>query len=154
VTFNQAQWAGNYAAGSIGAILLFARNLGATDLQVRLALGDASAPAIGGTWFATNVSVFLPAGSAWVPVIFHLGSGDLTRVAGTGTYADVMQSVVTLRILHSQAPSAFGDNVVATLGVDRIVALPEPGATPTLLSGITLLASCGALRARRRRAKA
>ena len=152
VTYNQLQWAGSYAAAGIEAIGMFVRNFGATDLKLRVALGTTSAPGSGGTWFASTDPVALPAGGDWQLVVFSLAPDDLTRTQGTGTYAAVLGGIVTLRILHSAAPSAFGDNIVATLGVDQVLALPEPGATALSLSGVAALALCARLRARHQRA--
>ena len=152
VTYNQLQWAGSYTAAGVEAIGMFVRNLGATDLKLRVALGNTSAPSLGGTWFASTNPLLLPAGGDWQLVVFSLASADLTRTQGTADYATVLGGVVTLRILHSAAPSAFGDYIVATLGVDRVLALPEPGAIALTASGIVALAGCARLRARRRRA--
>jgi hypothetical protein len=149
VTFNQLQWAGSYTAAGIEAIGMFVRNLGATDLKLRVALGNTSAPSSGGTWFASTDPVLLTAGGDWELVVFSLAPDDLTRTQGTGSYATVLGGVVTLRILHSAAPSAFGDNIVATLGVDQVLALPEPGAVALSASGVAALALCARMRARR-----
>ena len=151
VTFNQAQWAGDYTAAGVQAVGVYLNNLGSTDLQIRLALGNSTAPAVGGTWFSSVQSVSLPAGSGWTFALFPVGSADLQSVQGTATYAELMAGVVTLRILHGDVPQAMGDNVVATLGVDRVNALPEPGATAPLGCGLVALALCARARARHTR---
>lgn len=152
VTFNQAQWSGDYPGASVGQIAVWLNNLGPTDLRIRLAFGDNSAPLGGGTWYVSAVGELLPSGSGWTPVVFDIGSADLQLVQGTASYSNLMQNAVTLRILHAASPSAIGDPVVATLGVDRIVALPEPAAIE--LGGAALLALAACSRTRRaRRAK-
>ena len=151
VTYNQLQWAGSYTAAGVEAIGMFVRNLGTTDLKLRVALGNTSAPSSGGTWFASTDPLLLPAGGDWQLAVFPLASADLTRTQGTADYATVLGGVVTLRILHSAAPSAFGDNIVATLGVDRVLALPEPGTGALSATGLAALALCARLRARRQR---
>ena len=140
VTFNQSQWSGNYLGAGVDAVAIFMRNLGQTDLQMRVALGTSAAPAVGGTWFASTQAVSLPAGGFWQLFVFPLGSADLTRVQGTASYDTVMSGVATLRILDSAAPSAFGDNIVASLGIDRIVAVPEPGTGLLVSAGLLSLA--------------
>ena len=100
VTFNRLQWSGDYLAAGVEAIGVFLDNLGATDLEIRLAFGDNDAPLLGETWYATTEGVVLPAGSGWVLVVFPIGSADLQRAQGTATYAELMSNVATLRILH------------------------------------------------------
>lgn len=143
VTYNQSQWSGDYVAAGVDQIALWLNNLGATSLSVRLAFGDNFAPGPTGTsgnWYATTQVAALPAGSGWTPVVFDIGPADLQLVVGTQSYATVMSSVVSLRILHATAPSARGTPVTATLGVDRIVAVPEPGATAAGAAALCALA--------------
>jgi hypothetical protein len=150
VTFNQMQWSGDYTAASVTAIAAWLNNLGSTDLDMRVALGTTNAPSSGGSWYASSEAVTLPAGSGWTPVVFPIGPSDLQLVTGSASYATVMQSVMTLRLLHTTTPSAFGTPVVATLGVDRIVAVPEPGAVALGSGGILALGLCArSARARR-----
>jgi hypothetical protein len=149
VTFNQNQWSGNYLDAGVGAVDIYMRNLGQTDLQMRVALGTSPAPTFGGTWFASTQPVSLPAGAFWQLFVFPLGSADLTRVQGSASYDTVMSGVATLRILDSAAPSAFGDNVVASLGIDRIVAVPEPASALLVSAGLLILARPGRTRAAR-----
>ena len=150
VTYNyQAQWAGDYLAAGVEAIGLFLNNLGTTDLEIRLAFGDTQAPLQGGTWYVTTSSVALPAGSGWTFVVFDIGSADLQSAQGTASYAELMAGVATLRILHATAPLPIGNPIAASLGIDRVVALPEPGATALLASGLAALALCGRARGHR-----
>jgi hypothetical protein len=141
------QWSGDYLAAGVEAIGLFVRNLGATDLHVRLALGDSLAPIVGGSWYVTSASVTLPAGSGWRLAVFELGSADLESVLGPKTWAELMADVATVRILSAENVSPLGDAIAATLGVDRVVALPEPGAASLLAAGIAALAACARARA-------
>jgi hypothetical protein len=151
VSYNTIQWSGDYLAAGVDAIGLFVNNLGAADLHVRLAFGDNLAPLLGGTWYVTSASVALPAGSGWQLAVFDLGSADLQSVQGPDSYTQLMSDVATFRVLSAQTPSALGDPIPAVLGVDRLVALPEPGAGALLGAGLAALAAC--VRARTRRAR-
>ncbi len=126
VTFNQAQWSGDYLAAGVTRITLLVNNLGSTALDVRLAFGDSNAPRISGTWYSTIQGVTLAPGSGWTAVSFDIGASDLVLTNGSASYAQVMSSVFTLRILHSSSPSSLGQSVIGTLGIDTITAVPEP----------------------------
>ncbi len=56
VTFNQAQWSGDYTSAGVGSLFMFLNNNGAADLFVRIAIGDDVAPATGGTWLRNHGS--------------------------------------------------------------------------------------------------
>ena len=149
VTFNQAQWSGDYTAEGVAAIRLSLNNLGDTPLDVRLVVGDGTRPNFGGSWYTTTAAVSLAPGSGWTDAVFSLDPSALTNTQGAAPVEDVLQNVVTLRILHSAAPAAQGDPIVATLGVDNIEALPIPEPTAAALA---LAALAAGLRNRRRAA--
>jgi hypothetical protein len=124
VVFNQLPaWTGDYLAAGVSSITMDVNNLGATDLSLRLVLGNALAPMSGGSWFSSTAPVNLPAASGWMSVEFPLGPDSVTLVNGDEDYATVMSSVVTLRLLHATAPASVGNLVTATLGVDNITAV-------------------------------
>ncbi len=127
VTFNQAQWSGDYVATGVKSLSMKLANLGASPLDVRLAFGDANAPRIAGSWYATTDAITLAPGSGWRYVAFDVGPSDLVLVKGSASYAQVMSSVVTLRILHASAPSAQGDSVIGSLGIDDVEARATVG---------------------------
>lgn len=144
VTFDRTIWAGDYRAAGVTGIALQVRNFGATDLVVRLAIGDNDAPTLGGSWFATD-GVPLPAASGWQSASFSLDPAALVAVQGGASAEAVLAGVATFRILHASEPDAIGDPVTGTFGVDAIVAVPEPGA-----AGRVAAAAALALGARRR----
>jgi hypothetical protein len=129
---NVAQWAGDFLAAGVTSISMDVRNLGATPMTLRLAMGNTEFPGPGddlGDWMVTTASFNLPAMGSWTPVTFTLGAADF---AG-GPYADIIDSVLGLRIvskLTTDQPGK-GDEIVAKLGVDNIKALggapPIPG---------------------------
>jgi hypothetical protein len=127
VTFNQAQWSGDYLASGVKSVSMQLANLGATPLDVRLAFGDNSAPRLGGTWYATTQAVTLTPGSGWRLAVFDVGASDLVLVRGSASYAQVMSSVFTLRILHASTPQAQGESLIGSLGIDDVTARSTNG---------------------------
>lgn len=123
VVFNDSQWAGNYSAAGVTAIGMAVNNLGTSNLELRLVFGSASHPTDGGTWYSSLNPISVLAASGWTNVQFPVSASHLTRVQGTGSYASLMAGVSTLRLLHAPTPSNRGPNVVATLGVDNILAI-------------------------------
>jgi hypothetical protein len=119
--FNEAQWTGNYLAAGVNAITMSVKNLGTTDLSLRLVLAHFPVAGFAADIMAmSTVPVFLPAGSGWTPVVFPLGPGWLTAIAGT------VQAALTtpgeLRIVHNQNVTWPPARVEASLGVDNIKA--------------------------------
>ncbi len=118
VMFNQAQWTGDYLAQGLTRIEAQMANLGPTDLFMRIAIEGQPFERYGST-----VPELLPADGQWRPVVFELGNAFLTRISGSGPLSDVLSGVTTLRILSAaNGPTWNGDRIVATLGVDDILA--------------------------------
>ena len=118
VMFNQAQWTGDYLAAGVTRIEAQMANLGQTDLFMRIAIEGQPLERYG-----SAVPELVPADGQWRPVVFELSDAFLTRISGSGPLSDVLSGVTTLRILAaSNSPAWTGDRVVATLGVDDILA--------------------------------
>ena len=118
VMFNQAQWTGDYLATGVTRIEAQMANLGQTNLFMRIAIEGQPFEQYGST-----VPELLPADGQWRSVVFELSDPFLTRISGSGPLSDVLSGVTTLRILAaSNGPAWNGDRVVATLGVDDILA--------------------------------
>lgn len=129
---NGTQWAGNYLAAGVGGIAMDLRNLGGTDLTVRLQLEDP----IGGPPADEAVTIFdavLPAGGDWQHVVFPISASDLFPIVGDPT--TLLSQVTFLRII--QNPSVGESAPVAgVLGVDNIAAaVPEPSSLALVASG-------------------
>jgi hypothetical protein len=140
------QWAGNYVAAGVSEIAMDVRNLGATDLFLRLAFSDPTAGPPANVAFSTT-PVVLPAGGDWTHVVFPLA--DLT--SGIGSVPAALGNTTELRIYHSTSPNFPNpvtpiDPVMAVLGVDNIEArgtvltVPDGGAT-LLFLGISAFAT-------------
>jgi hypothetical protein len=133
------QWAGDYLASGITAIEMDVRNLGASDLELRLLFEDPSAGP------PTNIavssdSILLPAGSGWMHVVFPVTPDALTAVLGDVNTA--LANTTILRIFHGATATFPGSPIAAQLGVDNITAtqLPEPGTLALFAVGAAALA--------------
>lgn len=123
-------WGGNYLQAGVDHLAMDLANFGSTELSLRLFLGGAP-----GLTALSLDAVTLPAGSGWVHVSF-----DLSPAALQGAGADVLAGVTQLRLFHGAQPAFPGEDIVASLGIDNVTALPEPPATVLLAAGLALLA--------------
>jgi hypothetical protein len=123
------QWAGDYISAGVDRITLQLRNLGSSDLQLRLLLEAGP-----GLTALSTTPVLLPAGGGWVAAAF-----DLSPAALSGPAATVLTGVTQLRLFHASSTLFPGEPIVATLGVDAVSAVPEPAAAWLLLSGSSWL---------------
>jgi len=101
VAFNTEQWAGDYAAAGVVAIRAQLRNLGESDLVIRLLIEGSGGSVLSAA--AAN----LPAHGTWRQVVWP--------TPGIG-------GVVKLRILHAPDAGDF-EPLAGTLGVDDVTAL-------------------------------
>ncbi len=132
---NVGQWTGNYLSANIGAIAMDLKNFGTTDLDLRLLFESGGPP----TDAAVSTNAFhLAAGSGWTHVVFPIGIGNLTAILGTTQNA--LSNTTALRLFHNPVTDFPGPSVVATLGVDNINAVPEPGVFGMVGAGLLLLA--------------
>lgn len=140
---NDARWAGDYVAAGVRRIEMDLRNLGTTDLTIRLLL---EGPLVGPVFdkAVTSLAAVLPAGSGWTHFVLPIGAGDLTALQGSAMAA--LEDTTWLRIIH--APAVGGAvPVVGVLGVDNLAATPAPAALVLAATGLVVLAGA---RARRR----
>jgi hypothetical protein len=145
VVYNRVpEWTGDYTAAGVDGITLDVNNLGQTDLVLRLLISEGLASSPSNSAMTPGVAV--PAGSGWTQVAFSLAPEDL--LLRNGSIAAALANVSELRVFH--APNDFypGPGIAATLGVDNLRAVPEPGSGLLLAAGALAL---GATRARVRR---
>jgi PEP-CTERM motif-containing protein len=132
VAINLSQWAGNYTSLGFTSISMDLRNLGDTDLSIRLYLENPmGAPP---TDDAVTDSILLPAGGDWTHATFDVSAAGLTAL--NGSVATLLSNVTALRIMHSPAAGFPPPAIAAVLGVDNITAIPEP--STILLSALGL----------------
>jgi len=146
VGMNAAQWAGNYTAAGIGAIAMDLRNLGPSDLSVRLYFED-PIPGPPANEALTTFALVLPTGGSWTHAVFPIAASDLTALQGNAT--TLLANTTVLRIFSGAAADFPPARITGALGVDNIqaiAAVPEPASFALLGAGFGLLA----LRSRRR----
>jgi len=138
-THNSAQWSGNYTAAGVSAIDVLLRNLGQTELHVRVVLFDLDG--LDERW-TSNTAHVLAVGTGWQRLTFSIAEDDVTRVQGAGSYANLMLDVDRLMIRHqSGAPAAEGEAIAGVLGIDNVrAAVPEPTTAAVLLIGLGAIA--------------
>jgi len=143
VVMNAAQWAGNYLAAGISAIAMDLRNLGQSDLTVRLYFED-PIPGPPANEAVTTFGVLLHAGGGWTHALFPIAPANLTVLQGDAT--TLLSHTTVLRIFSGAAADFPPAQVAGVLGVDNIQAVPEPETLALLALGLGVVAA----RARRR----
>jgi hypothetical protein len=137
-------WTGDYTGEGITTISMDVKNFGTTSLDLRLLLLDFVGPAPANGAFST-AAVHVPAGSDWHTISFPVTAGALTNLLGST--ATALSNVDELRIFHNPDPFFIPQQnpaLTASLGVDNITAIPEPGSWTMLAGGLVLL--CAAFR--------
>jgi hypothetical protein len=119
VTLNLSQWAGNYTAAGVAGISLDLRNLGNTDLHIRLLFEDpTTAPP---TNVAMTEDVYLPAGGGWITVAYGINAASLIPVLGN--VPTLLTNVTAIRIFSGEGAVFPPDPIAGQLGVDNVHAL-------------------------------
>ena len=112
-----------YLAAGIVAIAMDLRNLGTTDLTVRLYFED-PIPGPPLNEAVTTLGVLLPAGGAWTHALFPIAPDSLTVLQGNAT--TLLSNTTVLRIFAGAALDFPPAQMTGVLGVDNIQAVPEP----------------------------
>lgn len=142
--FNESQWAGDYATAGVTRVNIDLYNFGPDPVSLRLMVTTSTTsgcPSPCTAWTSTTATV-LPAGGPWVKVEFSLAESNLTRVAGANSYASSIAGVAKLHLRHDDgdpSPPGTPSAVNAVLGMDNVVALPEPPCASGVLAGAALL---------------
>lgn len=139
VGMNAAQWAGNYLLAGVTAIQMDLRNLGSTDLTIRLLFED-PIPGPPNNEVVSSNGFFLAAGSGWMHATFAIDPNAFTPVLGTATGA--LSGATIMRIIHASS-AGDADPVAGVLGVDNITASPEPSTAGLLALGLAVAAIAG-----------
>jgi hypothetical protein len=147
VALNAAQWAGDYLAAGITTIEMDLKNLGNTELTIRLLFED-PIPGPPTNEGVTTFGAVLPVGGDWTHVAFSISPGDLTMLLGSANA--VLSNTTVLRIIDSPTPTE-AITIAGQVGVDNIeaAAVPEPATLLLTSTGVVALAA----RYRKRRAR-
>ncbi|MEH6535699.1 MAG: T9SS type A sorting domain-containing protein [Psychroserpens sp.] len=117
--FNRnAQWSGNFTAQGIVAIKM---DVKATDgdLALRFGVSDQDSNAAG-TQIVTTTPVVVTAGSGWQSVTIPISASDFTSLGGALTNAQVLASVVEMRIFSNTNVDWVGQNGLRRMDLDNI----------------------------------
>jgi len=115
------QWSGNYLAGGVNVITMSLKNTGATDLVVRVMIGDVAVGSLPPLNMAVSRdSVVLPAGGGWVAATFNITPSRM--VAARGNVLPALTNAGELRIMHNPNPTFPPPSAVGQLGVDNVKA--------------------------------
>jgi hypothetical protein len=134
ITYNAAQWTGNYVTAGVTGITTQMADFGSSPLFMRIAIQDSF-----GSEYGSSTAVMLPADSQWHSVNFDMTPAGLTLIQGGSSATQALSNIGVLRILSAQnGPSFMGDTIQATLGIDDIAAVPEPASLGSLLTGLLL----------------
>ncbi len=137
VGINVTQWAGDYSAAGVKAIAMDLRNLGDTELSIRVMFADPNGGPPSNLALSTTPVVLEP-GSGWRAVVLPVTAGALT--AGLGAADAALAGATELRIFHGATATFPGGPIAAALGVDNIRAIPESGTAPLVAAGLALVA--------------
>ncbi len=130
---SETRWNGNYIAEGVTGFTVDLRNMGTTTLNMRLVIFGL------GTRFTSTTGISIAPGSGWQHLTFPVSQTSLTRVLGTGAYADVVGSVNQIMFRHDDGtPSSGGTTVNGMVGIDNITAIPAPGAAGVLAAGMVI----------------
>ncbi|HMP60452.1 MAG TPA: PEP-CTERM sorting domain-containing protein [Gemmatales bacterium] len=146
--FNLSQWIGDYTANGITGLQMDLRNFTNDPLSIRIGLrqsnGNQFTPG-----YVSSTPFILPADGEWHTAFFGIDAGSLTGLFSPDPLATFLQNVGELRIIHNPSVSLIGAVGNFQVGVDNIVAVPEPGTIALL--GVAGVAGLATLRGRVRR---
>jgi hypothetical protein len=130
--FNRTQWLGNYITAGVSEINLDLNNFGATALSIRLAFKSATFS--GAPGYISTTPFLLDPNSGWQHAVFSITPAAMTAVSGATAFNTFFAGPAEFRIINATGTGDLnGDFVVSQLGIDNIVAVPEPSPLTLLL---------------------
>jgi hypothetical protein len=135
ITYNDLQWVGNYIAAGVSGISMDLRNFGSSAIPIRIAIREGSNGS-STPGYSSTTAFSLPADGLWHSAFFSLDAGSLTPINSPQSLSTDLRNVADFRILSSAHPATIGDIISAKIGVDNILAVPEPGTIVLLGPGV------------------
>jgi hypothetical protein len=129
---NRTQWLGNYVVAGVNEIDMDLNNFSSVTLSIRLAFKAGTFN--GAPGYVTSNAFTLAANSGWQHAVFSLTPGSMTGVGNPSAFATFFAAPAEFRIINASTTLDLNGNVVTgQLGIDNIVAVPEPRAVCLLL---------------------
>jgi hypothetical protein len=139
--FNHTQWFGDYVTAGVNEIDVDLNNFSDVTLSIRLAFKSGTFG--GAPGYVTTTAFTLAPDSGWQHAVFSITPGAMTGVGNPSAFATFFTAPAEFRIINaSTSLDLNGDAVIGQLGIDNIIAVPEPGVVPLISSGLLVLASC------------
>jgi hypothetical protein len=137
--FNRTQWLGNYIAAGVNEIDLDLNNFSNVTLSIRLAFKSDTVNGVPG--YVTTNAFSLAPNSGWQHAVFSITPATMTAVNGPSPFAMFFSAPAEFRIINASSTGDLnGDFVVGQLGIDNIVAVPEPSSlTLVVLVSMSML---------------
>lgn len=130
-TKNTGIWSGDWKAAGATGIRLNVFNFGTTTLELRAVLFD-----FNNTKWTSTLAQFVNPGTGWQQRTFTITQAAMTRVGGTESFDFTSQNVIQLMIRHDAGgPSSGGTPIASSLGMDNILATPEPSSILAMVLG-------------------
>ena len=138
VAFNRTQWLGNYVAAGITEIDMDLENLGSVTLSIRLAFRGSTFN--GAPGYLTTAFTLAP-NSGWQHANFLINASSLTAIGGPAAFSTFFTTgPAEVRVLSEAGTTSLdGDVVTAQLGVDNVIAVPEPNVGALFIAGALLV---------------
>jgi hypothetical protein len=142
---NRTQWLGDYVATGVNEIDLDLNNFSDVTLSIRLAFKSGTFS--GAPGYVTTIAFTLAPNSGWQHAVFSITPGAMTGVGNPSAFATFFTAPAEFRIINASTTLDLnGDAVTGQLGIDNIVAVPEPAVLGLVSSGLLALAcwiNCG-----------